>query len=284
VAETHKNKTDNTFNHMKKVKEVQAFFPEGVLTLENYRWAAAILDSRSIWWDGVRHLVPMLDFINCKEGPDPRKVHSTIMDSQGSMKVAVTKAGWNFKKNEQLYENYGQANHIYFTHHGFSLGQGENSHDCVHFEVNLSEKEISEIDWNSEGVRRLSQAIGLRNRAVYTTCLKQNIPQGLWLFLSLKTMKQNNAVMNKDRDTKGFGSLSDKPTQESRQLLLVLIDDRIKAYDRYVADGFITEEGKDLDGDRHEASRIFLNNEHLLLKSISKSLKEDFESYEYDEL
>ena len=29
-----------------------------------YRWAAQTLDSRSIWWNGQRHLVPMLDLVN----------------------------------------------------------------------------------------------------------------------------------------------------------------------------------------------------------------------------
>ena len=29
-----------------------------------FRWAAQILDSRSIWWNGQRHLVPMLDLVN----------------------------------------------------------------------------------------------------------------------------------------------------------------------------------------------------------------------------
>jgi len=32
---------------------------------QQYYWATAVLDSRSIWWDGQRHLVPLLDSINC---------------------------------------------------------------------------------------------------------------------------------------------------------------------------------------------------------------------------
>jgi hypothetical protein len=126
--------------------------------------------------------------------------------------------------------------------------------------------------------------IGLRNRSVYTTCLKVDIPQGLWLFLSLKTMKQNKANKDKDKDTKGFGSLSDKPTQESRQLLLAMVEDRIKGYDSYMAGSLVTEEVKGRAGGRHEASQIFLNTEYSLLKSILKTLKEDIESNENDEL
>jgi len=35
------------------------------LTRDNFLWAHSIVDSRSIWWDGARHLVPMLDLVNC---------------------------------------------------------------------------------------------------------------------------------------------------------------------------------------------------------------------------
>jgi hypothetical protein len=61
-------------------------------SFENYLWATAILDSRSIWWNGQRHLVPMLDFINCKEGKEDRnRLHSTILDD--SKRYAITYAG-----------------------------------------------------------------------------------------------------------------------------------------------------------------------------------------------
>lgn len=102
-------------------------FDESVFTRDNYRWAHAVLDSRSIWWGGARHLVPMLDLINCKEGPDPTRVHSTQLDDSG--KFANTLAPWAFKAGEQVFENYGQPNYTYFMYHGFSLE--ENTHDCV---------------------------------------------------------------------------------------------------------------------------------------------------------
>lgn len=59
-----------------------------VFTEANYLWANAIMNSRSIWWNGKRHLVPMLDFINCADGVPsltsdyvPLSVHSTVLDS-----------------------------------------------------------------------------------------------------------------------------------------------------------------------------------------------------------
>ena len=40
-------------------------------------------------WDRSRHLVPMLDLINCAEGPNPKRVHSTVMDSAVSIPGVV---------------------------------------------------------------------------------------------------------------------------------------------------------------------------------------------------
>ena len=55
------------------------------------------------------------------------------MDNSGQN--AITKAPWEFKKGEQLFEPYGQPNHIYLMYHGFMLEQ--NSHDCVRVDFEL---------------------------------------------------------------------------------------------------------------------------------------------------
>ena len=68
-------------------------------TEENYTWAMTVLDSRSIWWSGKRHLVPLLDLINCQQGPEGSTVHATNLDSSGDN--AVTLAPWSFKEGEQ---------------------------------------------------------------------------------------------------------------------------------------------------------------------------------------
>ena len=93
----------NSFNKISKIGIIRKFFgldapsDDGVIggasvfTFENYRWATAILDSRSIWWNGERHLVPLLDLVNCAEGPPSHHVHSTTLNGEGDL--AVTKAG-----------------------------------------------------------------------------------------------------------------------------------------------------------------------------------------------
>ncbi len=123
-----------TFSAAAKTALPQAF--AAALTEENYLWAHAILDSRSIWWAGSRHLVPMLDMVNCKSGLD--RVHKTVDGDSG----AVTKAPNAVTQGDQLFEDYGQPNHIYFLFHGFSL-QGNGAFDC--FKINLDVQVLSDM-------------------------------------------------------------------------------------------------------------------------------------------
>ena len=89
-------------------------------------------DARSIWFNGERNLVPLLDLVNCKEIIDEETnkvnaVHKTLLDDSNN---AVTKATSAYKVGDQIFENYGQPNYIYFSYHGFSLGKN-NTHDCA---------------------------------------------------------------------------------------------------------------------------------------------------------
>jgi hypothetical protein len=145
------------------LSEYPEVFTSQINTLENYRWAHAILDSRRIWWNGEGQLVPMLDLVNCAEGPDPTRVHSTWLDS--TKKYAVTKGAWDFKKNEQLFEPYGQPNHIYFAYHGFLLDH--NAHDCVQMDLSLPsdhprKDEITTLLRQSRSIRRTTYCVSLR--------------------------------------------------------------------------------------------------------------------------
>lgn len=58
--------------------------------------------------------------------------------------IFIKYLGDDFKKDEQLFENYGQPNHIYYVYHGFTLD--ENIHDCVHYEIHLTPEERQRID------------------------------------------------------------------------------------------------------------------------------------------
>lgn len=66
--------------------------------------------------------------VNCGIGPDPTKIHNTDFDA--ITQEAFTRAKWNFQEDEQVFENYGQANYIYLMYHGFILEN--NPQDCLH--------------------------------------------------------------------------------------------------------------------------------------------------------
>lgn len=102
-VETYRTAVRTTFEKITRIGIVRNFFGldapsddgeiggASILTFERYRWATAILDSRSIWWNGERHLVPLLDLVNCAQGPPSHQVHSTSLSEDGQR--AVTKAG-----------------------------------------------------------------------------------------------------------------------------------------------------------------------------------------------
>lgn len=46
-------------------------------------------------------------------------MHSTSLSKD--TREAVTRAGWDVKQGEQLFENYGQPNHNYMSNHGFAI-------------------------------------------------------------------------------------------------------------------------------------------------------------------
>ena len=81
----------------------QSIFQNQEFTFDNYAWAMSIIDSRSIWWKSRRNLVPVLDLINCQEGPDPSQIHKTEWIND----TAITRSPWTFQSDEQVWENYG---------------------------------------------------------------------------------------------------------------------------------------------------------------------------------
>jgi len=117
----------------------EKFLPSEIFTMENYMWATIILDTRSIWWNNERHLVPLLDMVNCKGGAN--RVHETemIYDLGG----AVTKGASDFFKGAQVFEDYGQPNYIYFIYHGFSLEN--NPHDCFRLDLSLTQTQMKRL-------------------------------------------------------------------------------------------------------------------------------------------
>lgn len=249
-----------SFDFISKIDVISSFFPDGFLTYDRYLWATIVLDSRSIWWDGKRHLVPMLDFVNCREGPEGSAVHSTVLD--GSRRFALTNASWDFVDGDELFENYGQPNHIYFQYHGFSLPT--NSYDCVSFELDLSVLELKRIDIDKAA--KLFRHLNLpttnedSGNIAKSFCLKHPIPENIWLFLSLK-LNVYEALM----DVRKLGI----PTRTLNIELTRIVDGHIAKY-------------ADRD-DSHHSSYQFLESELALLLDVKEKLISDFSSLYNDD-
>jgi len=239
-------------------------FESEVLNWETYVWAQAILDSRSIWWEGKRHLVPMLDFINCIEGPDPARVHSTTMDDTNTN--AMTAASWAFTKGEQVFENYGQANYIYFMYHGFALPVGENTHDCFIHTVKLTDEETKQIDFTDQLAQNVAKQVGFNRSPSAHICMsvegdvgaknrRTGLPQDIWLAMSLK---QNNYKSLREQKLLGLPNLS------AMQLLHTQLEARQVAYSAHFAKG-----------DPHKSSTFFLRTEEHHLQGVLRYLRKE---------
>eukprot|EP00605_Chrysophyceae_sp_TOSAG23-4_P000492 GSChrysophyteH1.ASY1.ANO1.551.1 assembled CDS len=272
----YQKKMERTFESVSKVKIIQDWFQkldlkysrtDAALRWENYRWAQAILDSRSIWWDGSRHLVPMLDFINCVEGPDASRIHSTNTDS--SKTYAITNASWDFAKGDQLFENYGQANYIYFMYHGFALPVGENSNDCIYQNFELSEEERQKLP-KTELIHSILSQVGFDYQKTVGFCLsvqgnvfennkRTGLPVDVWLAMALK---QN--LVEKLRSQKILG----KPNAPAIRGLLELLQKRVMDYKAHF----------DSNSSEHSTSLMFLETEFVQLQAVvtwlQKSLAE----------
>mmetsp|Transcript_16301 Transcript_16301/g.23221 ORF Transcript_16301/g.23221 Transcript_16301/m.23221 type:complete len:935 (-) Transcript_16301:120-2924(-) len=128
----YQKRVSSEYERISSDYELVTIFGADNIRKDYFMWAYAIVDSRSIWWDGKRHLVPLLDLVNCLEFRKSNGVinapHKTTSDKKKML--AITKATAPFKEGEQLFENYASSNHIYLLYHGFTLIN--NSYDCAY--------------------------------------------------------------------------------------------------------------------------------------------------------
>jgi hypothetical protein len=163
-------------------------------------------------------------------------------------------------------ENYGQANHIYFTYHGFSLEDGANTHDCVHLEFTMAPDEVQRIDWTTPAVRTVAQELRMRAQDSFHTCLDATLGRNVWLFLALKDNRVQALGATAVPSKKDLDALA-APTSTARTYLSEFIDARIAGYEAHFAD-----DGAGGNGGAHGPSRAFLQTEYTQLKAIRASL------------
>jgi len=129
IIQDEKQRALEIFEEASQDKKFVKAFGANRITRDNVFWAYIIVHSRSIWWHGERHLVPLLDLVNCGEGINEYGEVTRAHRTDFVENVAVARANKSYKKGEQVFENYAQPNYIYWAYHGFALD--ENSHDCI---------------------------------------------------------------------------------------------------------------------------------------------------------
>jgi hypothetical protein len=123
----------------------------------------------------------------------------------------------NYAEGEQLFENYGQPNYVYFMYHGFVLD--ENTHDCVQFDLHMSEEEHAALDMGANGFVFEKLQRHLQSPSHLGICLSYPIPEEVWLFLALK---DNSVAELKASETLG------ERTEQHAAYLASLVEARIQ--------------------------------------------------------
>ncbi|KAG9397993.1 hypothetical protein AC1031_016409 [Aphanomyces cochlioides] len=104
-----------------------------VLTMEQFIWAKAVLNSRALTIRGQRFLVPFADMFNGHAHPDIRASNNgaRFLDFHVLSNDAVRiYADRSCDSGAQLFEDYGDSdNYVFAFHHGFLMA--ENPFDCV---------------------------------------------------------------------------------------------------------------------------------------------------------
>jgi len=170
---------------------------------------------------------------------------------------AITQASWAFASGDQVYENYGQANYIYFMYHGFALPIGQNSHDCFQHTIKLSDEEVKRIDFTDPLAQNIAKQVGFNRSPSTSVCMsmdgaigekhrRTDLPQDVWLAMSLKL---NNFKSLREQKLLGL------PNLPAMRLLRTQLEARQAAYTAHFAEG-----------DKHKSSTFFLRTEehHLL--------------------
>ncbi|OQR98134.1 hypothetical protein ACHHYP_09053 [Achlya hypogyna] len=199
LVASYREQVARSFDAVRRVVFTQ--FPEvfaaDVFTRERYAHARHVLDTRSIWWDGERHLVPVLDMVNCRAGGP---VHSTALETGATgMALATTRAKSAVAAGDQLFENYGQPNWIYLLYHGFVLAH--NHHDCAN--VVLDFEPITSSRMKAKMAARLREFGVASLRAELCLMANEEVPARVLHLASLfEHVKAHGTMPSKAGDTK----------------------------------------------------------------------------------
>ena len=112
----------------------------------------------------------------------------------------------------------------------------------------------------------------MRTKGTHTTCLQEMIPPGVWLFLSLKVTPKNKRRRNRRAHSSVvYGEYTNRPTEESKNVLSELVRERIKRYTSFFNEKSVALRSEDFEW-KSVASEQFLRSELTMLERIVNSL------------
>ena len=115
-------------DYMEFINVAGEFWPYNIkeVSLDDYKWAMTVTNSRALRFSGEIYLSPMADLFNYSPAPGAEKRQpgqgASFLDhhklsTDGSLTVLADR---NAKKGSQLFEDYGDNNDdLYLTYHGF---------------------------------------------------------------------------------------------------------------------------------------------------------------------
>ncbi|CAM9142211.1 unnamed protein product, partial [Phaeothamnion confervicola] len=114
-------------------------------SIERFRWALSVVESRALTFRGEKMLVPLADMVNHYPHPELRRHEAGeffaahhVVRADGGVTVLADRP---IAAGQQVFEDYGDnpdeaSEVIYITYHGF-VPREKNAFDCIHLELNL---------------------------------------------------------------------------------------------------------------------------------------------------
>ena len=132
----------------------------------------------------------------------------------------MTWAAWEFPKGAQVFENYGQPNHIYFLYHGFALQQ--NAHDCVRWDMEI--EDIPESQSAKQTLMDGMTEMGFRS-FTQSFCINVHAPKYV-----TDLAQRRNSGLNMALRFVSFLGKTPLTQRQAKQKLRDMAKERIKAY------------------------------------------------------
>ena len=178
------------------VSKAKKFWPGGrkaLPALTDWFWAAAVVDSRGLRFQGHIHLAPFADMFNYEPHAESRKAdsgsyflkHHQLSESDGSISISADRRA---SKGMQLLEDYGDnRDKIYLQYHGFVVEH--NPFRCIMLDLPRIDSDV--FDDSKRALLR-----SLRFQSTPNECVERegNIEMASMVYMIVMSMNDNETA------------------------------------------------------------------------------------------